>query len=269
MESQFALILDLARTLGQAFAIYACVAFIVHMAERRWPAGPATSFRDQLFNFVLAFAVSVCIVAVNSFAPLASMIASKLGVTQPLFSGWKPAGALEWIAGALLYAFIWDFLQYWFHRVQHSFSLLWFMHALHHDSESLNSTDAVRNTLWSGIVQGVFVGVPILALGAHNLLHTFAGILLFSVWGFYNHANIRVTHGPFTMFLSGPQFHRIHHGVDPIYHNRNFAAFFPVIDVVFRTYQAPVPGLFPATGIADRPQRRGRMNGVLAAMIGR
>jgi sterol desaturase/sphingolipid hydroxylase (fatty acid hydroxylase superfamily) len=268
MEQTFGFVLELALTLGNAFAIYACVAIVIHIAERRWPAGVATSIRDQLFNFVLAFAVSVCIAGVNSVAPLASIIASKLGLQEPLFS-WKPASVREWIAGAVLYAFLWDLLQYWFHRLQHCFRPLWFMHALHHDSEALNSTDAVRNTLWSGIVQGVFIGVPLLALGAYNLLHTFAGIILFSVWGFYNHANIRAGHGPFTALISGPQFHRIHHGADPIYHDKNFAAFFPIIDIVFGTYQAPKPGQFPATGLLDRPHTRGSVNTVFAAMMGR
>jgi sterol desaturase/sphingolipid hydroxylase (fatty acid hydroxylase superfamily) len=268
MDSLFGFLLELAHTLGKAFAIYACVALAIHIAERRWPAGPPTSMRDQLFNFLLAFAVSVCIAGVNSIAPLTNIIADKLGVQQPLFSSWKPATVPGWIAGALMYAFLWDFLQYWFHRLQHSLRPLWFMHALHHDSDSLNSTDAVRNTLWSGIVQGVFIGVPMLALGAFSLLHTFAGIVLFSVWGFYNHANIRAGHGLFTVVVSGPQFHRIHHAVDPVYHNKNFAAFFPLIDVVFGTYQAPMPGRFPATGLTDRPHTRGSVNVVFAAMIG-
>ena len=269
MDEIIPLIPALARAIAKSFLIYSCVVLLLCMVERRWPAGPFANLRDQIFNFILAFLVAVLLTAVNVLLPVAEFISRHAGVEIQFLRGWTPQTVTGWLAGALCYALIWDFLQYWFHRLQHSFTPFWFLHALHHDSTALNSTDAIRNTLWAGVLQGIFIGVPMTLIGANHLLHVHAGLVLFSVWGFYNHANIRVSHGPLTPIISGPQFHRIHHGVDPQYHDKNFAAFFPVIDVVLGTYKAPAAGLFPATGLADRPQARGGPKAVLVAMLGR
>ncbi len=265
MDAVIAWLIQCGVDLGKSFAWYGAAAFAIHMAERRWPAGPLATFSEQRFNFVLAFLVAFSTTAINTVAPVASIIT---GARDPLLAGWIPDSPAGWIAGALLYAFVWDFFQYWFHFLQHRVRPLWFMHALHHDSRALNATDALRATFWSLFFQGLFIGIPVVMLGVHLGLHSYAGLLLFSTWGFYNHANLRVSHGPLTAVLSGPQYHRIHHDADPAYHDKNFAAFFPVIDIVFGTYQAPVPGRVPATGLSDRPQSRGGLLAVVAATFG-
>jgi sterol desaturase/sphingolipid hydroxylase (fatty acid hydroxylase superfamily) len=49
--------------------------------------------------------------------------------------------------------------------------------------------------------------------------------------------------------LSSPQYHRIHHSILPEHQNRNFAVWFPVWDILFRTAYAPRPGEYPPTGV--------------------
>jgi len=261
-------LVEIAIDLIRNFAWYASVIIILHFAERRWPAGEAPTFRDQAFNFFLALSGALSLTAVSTIAPFAMTFVRACGLEKLVLREWTPHNAPEWIAGALFFAFAWDLFQYWFHRLTHSFQALWFTHALHHDSAVLNSTDAIRHTIWYGLLQGIFVGVPLLIIGAYNVLHLYAGILLFSTWGFYNHANIRLGHGRMTPVVSGPQFHRIHHGVDPMYHNKNFAAFFPVIDIIFGTYQSPAPGEFPLTGLPNRAQARGGARRIVSALLG-
>jgi len=262
-------LIQCALNLAKSFAWYGAVILALHSVERRWPAGPRTTVREQGFNFLIALLLSLSMTAINAVAPLAATIVRQLGITHPILADKIPHTAAGWIAGALLYAFVWDFFQYWFHRLQHRVGALWFMHALHHDSRTLNGTDALRNTLWGGLFQSVFIGVPILIVGADQVLHLYAGILLFSCWGFYNHANVRISHGPLSTVLSGPHFHRIHHGIDRRYHNKNFAAFFPVIDIIFGTYKGPVNGEVPVTGLSDRMQARGGLLSATSAMLGR
>ena len=50
--------------------------------------------------------------------------------------------------------------------------------------------------------------------------------------------------------LAGPQIHRIHHSRMPQHLDRNFAAYFPIWDVIFGTYYHPKPAEFPATGVS-------------------
>jgi len=249
----------------QHFAWYAGVVAILHILERIFPAGPNASPKEIAFNFILAYVTAVIASLIAHAAPIVDWIVEAFGARNLVLGSWKPQSALEWIAGALIFAFLWDLAQYWFHRLQHTFPFLWFMHALHHDSEALNATDALRNTIWHHLAGGLFIGLPLSILGAQNILHVYAGYILFSTIGFYNHTNIRWSHGPLTAFISGPQLHRMHHGIEERYYNQNYAAFFPVIDILFGTYRPPAKGEFPATGLYDQPQSRGGLLAVIAA----
>ena len=72
---------------------------------------------------------------------------------------------------------------------------------------------------------------------------------MFTVWGYWIHMNLRVSLGPVGRWISGPQFHRLHH--TPEHGDRNFAAFFPLWDRVFGTYLHPRPGQYPQVGVKD------------------
>lgn len=55
--------------------------------------------------------------------------------------------------------------------------------------------------------------------------------------------------GPFARLVSGPQLHRIHHSRLATHFDRNYAAFLPIYDQLFRTYYYPRRGEFPPTGV--------------------
>ena len=101
----------------------------------------------------------------------------------------------------------------------------------------------------------LLVYLPTSVICGFDLLTVYGAMALFATWGFVNHANVRLRLGPLTPLISGPQWHRIHHGRDPEYHDANFAAFFPVIDLVFGTYRRPVGDEFPASGLDGRTRR--------------
>lgn len=97
--------------------------------------------------------------------------------------------------------------------------------------------------------------LPTSVICGSGLLTVYGAMALFATWRFVNHVNVRLRFGPFTALVSGPQWHRIHHGRDPEYHDANFAAFFPVLDVVFGTYLRPAADEFPLSGLAGRSRR--------------
>ena len=250
------------------FAWFAGVVLVLHICERVWPADRHPKIGDLAFNFALAYVASILATLLANAAPLAKFAADWLGLRCVLLRGWRPRSGAEIVLAALAYAFVWDFCQYWFHRLQHAVPRLWFMHALHHDTATLNSSDALRNTLWHHVAGGILVGLPLAIVGAEDLLTPYATYVLFSTYGFYNHANLRWSHGPLTAVLSGPQLHRLHHGLDYRYYNTNYAAFFPIIDIVFGTYRPPSRDEFPRTGLADRLQSSGGPLRICAAMLG-
>ena len=76
-----------------------------------------------------------------------------------------------------------------------------------------------------------------------------AFIMFRPVFGFINHANIRIHLGGLTPIITGPQWHRIHHSTDAQHRDKNFAAIFPFIDIVFGTYYSPNETEYPPTGL--------------------
>ena len=54
------------------------------------------------------------------------------------------------------------------------------------------------------------------------------------------------------MVIAGPQWHRIHHSLKAEHSNKNFAAFFPFIDLMFGTYYHPAQNDYPQTGLVHR-----------------
>lgn len=249
------------RAASSPFPLYLATVLAISIAEHFWPAGPRPALRDRLFNFAVAFLGGLAMAAFNS------VFASVPTFPSP-FATLHLQGFWGWTAGALAYTILWDLFQYAFHRLQHRLPILWRTHALHHDSEVFHCSDALRNTVWASLTQILFIGVPLVAIGAHHLLHPTAGVLLFSIFGFYNHANLRFGHGPLTPLLSGPQFHRLHHAHDESYQSHNFATFFPCIDMLFGTYRRPAPQDFPPTGVPGRRQSSG-LRSLFAAVLAR
>ncbi|MEO1324243.1 MAG: hypothetical protein AAFV59_14675, partial [Pseudomonadota bacterium] len=70
---------------------------------------------------------------------------------------------------------------------------------------------------------------------------------------YYVHSRLDWSHGPFRYLIASPQFHRWHHVDQPEAHNKNFALFFPFIDLAFGTYYSPHSAKGLATGFAGNP----------------
>lgn len=148
----------------------------------------------------------------------------------------------------LAYMFILDFIFYWYHRAQHSFEALWYVHELHHAEVELNATTSFRTYWLERPIQTIImvfpamylVGVDPIALAILPICTT--GIL------FFTHANLKLNMGILTPVICGPQLHRIHHSDQPEHRNKNLSQFFPIIDVIFGTYYHPAADEYPTTG---------------------
>jgi sterol desaturase/sphingolipid hydroxylase (fatty acid hydroxylase superfamily) len=159
-----------------------------------------------------------------------------------------PGGAGSRIAAALLFAVVWDVWQYWVHRWQHASAFLWQTHQLHHSETALNFSAQARHHALNYVVF-MLLYVPVLLLFGSFAPPALAVFLMFRLWGYVNHANLRLSFRFLTPVIAGPQWHRIHHSASPEHHDKNFATFFPLIDVVFGTYHRPAAGEYPSTGI--------------------
>jgi sterol desaturase/sphingolipid hydroxylase (fatty acid hydroxylase superfamily) len=251
------------------FSWYACLVLFLRVLERRWPAGPPPTRQEQLYDFGLAFVSSLTTTVVLNLASLSNALRRGLGLSPLVTVDWMPSGLLGWTIGSIAYLLAWEFFQYWFHRIQHAAPWLWRMHALHHNTEAISAAAALRNTLWHHVGTTFLVTLPLLTIFDDDVVHPYAAWVFFMTWGFYNHANLRWSHGPFTAVISGPQLHRLHHGKARQYYNCNYAAFFPVLDVVFGTYRAPARDEYPEVGLIDERPSIGGFGHMLLALLGR
>ncbi|RDI48136.1 sterol desaturase family protein [Aquicella lusitana] len=154
------------------------------------------------------------------------------------------------VAAGLLGVIIADFFYYWFHRFQHIIPMLWAQHKIHHLDEHVNASSASRHHWLEELFRIPFLAIPLAVLFKLDPMPAGVIGMLFTSWGYFIHANLRFELGPLTRFFGGPQVHRIHHSRLDKHFDRNFAAFFPLWDIVFKTYYHPQRGEFPPTGIA-------------------
>jgi len=144
-----------------------------------------------------------------------------------------------------------DFFYYWFHRLQHASRWLWAQHALHHSDECMNVTTTWRHHWLEMPMETVAVIVPAAVLFKPPIVTIPLAYLITQGMSYFIHLNSRISLGPLTPIIAGPQTHRIHHSKLPEHIDKNFAAIFPLWDVIFGTYYDPKKGECPPCGLAS------------------
>jgi alkylglycerol monooxygenase len=149
---------------------------------------------------------------------------------------------LSWTAVFLLV----DLAYYWSHRMSHEVHLLWAGHVVHHSSEEYNLAVALRQSSLHGLMTWVFY-VPLALAGVPVAMFvTCYGLNL--VYQFWIHTRAVGRLNPLTeLVLNTPSHHRVHHGVNPKYQDRNYAGVLIVWDRLFGTFtpeeEEPVYGI--------------------------
>lgn len=128
-----------------------------------------------------------------------------------------------------------DFLYYWEHRLEHRIRLLWSYHSIHHSSPIYNYTTALRVSFIDNFVTWIFF-VPAILLGLHPIVVLLA-ISVMLVYQTWVHTELIGTLGVLEFVLMTPSLHRVHHGSDTIYLDKNYGAIFSVWDRCFGTFQ--------------------------------
>ena len=128
-----------------------------------------------------------------------------------------------------------DFLYYWFHRLSHEVNAFWAAHVVHHQSEDYNLAVALRQGAFQGWFSWFFY-LPLALLGFPPLMFlTLSSINTLSQ--FWIHTRTIGRLGPLEWVLNTPSNHRVHHGRNPRYIDRNHGGTLIVWDRLFGTYQ--------------------------------
>jgi len=144
---------------------------------------------------------------------------------------------------------------YWSHRMLHAYPILWRIHAVHHSVEDLDWLAAAHQHPLDLIFMKGSSLLPILALG-FSAEATGTYFLLLYWQSFLSHANVRISFGPLRYVFVSPEFHHWHHSSEREARDKNFAAHFALIDLLFGSFHLPKGQRAQAFGV-DHPMPRG------------
>jgi sterol desaturase/sphingolipid hydroxylase (fatty acid hydroxylase superfamily) len=144
-------------------------------------------------------------------------------------------GVVPWTAAMLW----WDFAYYWNHRFQHEIRGMWAIHVVHHSSERYNLSTALRQPVAGAF--GVWVPYGAVArLGVRpNIIETSRALNL--IYQYWIHTDTIRTLGPAEEVLNTPSHHRVHHGRNRRYIDRNHAGILIIWDRMFGTFSREAP----------------------------
>jgi sterol desaturase/sphingolipid hydroxylase (fatty acid hydroxylase superfamily) len=155
---------------------------------------------------------------------------------------------LNWATGLLLFLGV-DFCFYWMHRSSHRIRWFWAAHVVHHSSERMNFSTAMRQNA-TNIFNGMWLFYVPLALIGFNPVWIGVAYALSLVYQFFIHTTlVGKLPGWVEAVFNTPSHHRVHHGRNPGYIDRNYGGTLIVWDRLFGTFVAEDEQAPPDYGI--------------------
>lgn len=146
-----------------------------------------------------------------------------------------PVGTWGWLLTFLAI----DFIFYWSHRAEHRVRFLWCAHVVHHSSEHMNLGTALRQSPTAPLTHALFfLPLPLLGFEPLMIASAFAAHLMY---GFWTHTEvIKKLWAPLEWLFVTPSHHRVHHGSNPEYIDKNYANALIIWDRLFGTFEPEV-----------------------------
>ncbi len=143
-----------------------------------------------------------------------------------------------WVFGVIAV----DFAYYWFHRLHHDVRILWAAHVNHHSSEYYNLSTALRQS-WTTPFTGLPFYWPLALVGLDPML-ILSLEAMNTLYQYWIHTELIDRIGPLELVFNTASHHRVHHGTNVEYLDRNHAGIFIFWDKLFGTFE---PEDAPAT----------------------
>jgi alkylglycerol monooxygenase len=141
-----------------------------------------------------------------------------------------PRSPITWIAAVLLH----DLAYYVFHRASHRVNVLWAAHAVHHQSEDYTFAVSLRQGAIATWVSYLFyLPLAILDIPVEMFVIVHG---VYQVYQFFVHTRFIPALGPLEHVLATPVLHRVHHGRDAEFLDKNYGGFFIVWDKLFGSF---------------------------------
>lgn len=139
-----------------------------------------------------------------------------------------------WYVWIIAYVAV-DFLSYWYHRFSHRVNILWAGHVTHHSSEHFNFSNGFRTSFFQGINRIIFWScLPVFGFSPVML------VIILKVSGLYDfllHTQYIPKLGFLEKIFVTPSQHRVHHGRNDEYIDKNYGSTLVIWDKLFGTFQ--------------------------------
>jgi len=205
-----------------------------------------------LFNLSLVFIEVVIDVVTNkarrwldSAANFTIFVMNQL--LEKTFVGWFALIALlpfQWLTPLSIPMNIWtwflaiiaaDLTYYWMHRIEHTYRILWANHSVHHSSKDYNLSVSMRLSILEPLIEWVFL-IPMILLG-FSTFQAIVSLILVAQYQTWIHTERVGKLGGLDYVFNTPSVHRVHHGSNSQYFDKNFGGILMIWDHFFGTYQ--------------------------------
>ena len=166
---------------------------------------------------------------------------SEMGITTKSLAVFNLS---NWPAGIQLIVFfiILDFVQWLTHLLLHKYEVLWRFHKVHHSVKEMGFSAHLRYHWMENILYKPLKTLGVMLLGGFEPEQAYIVHFIAITIGHLNHANIRITWGPFKYILNNSVMHLYHH-MKVLPENKpkgiNFGISLSIWDFLFKTSYVP------------------------------
>ena len=212
--------------------LFSIPVFILAMlVEGRWSRRtrrPIAGYEKR--DTIASLSFGMLNVGISALTKLATIPLFAFAYEHRVASVGDPAVVWTWLV--LLFAE--DCCYYWFHRIHHEVRLLWACHVNHHSSQRFNLSTALRQPLLTPLSEPIFwAPLPLIGFPPWMVLLAQTWSLFYQFW-IHTEAVDRL--GPLEWFMNTPSHHRVHHGKNVPYLDKNHGGIFILWDRLFGTF---------------------------------
>ncbi|WP_306144288.1 sterol desaturase family protein [Roseibium sp. MMSF_3412] len=205
------------------------VFLLLLVSETAWDvfSGYRKSLRETGANIFISIVNTILErLAFGAVFVVAIFAAETLAVASIPLSWWS------WLLAVLAA----DLTYYWMHRCEHRVRLLWTYHSVHHSSPEFNFSTALRLAWMEALFTWIFF-VP-MVLAGFDPAQVIAALAIVIAYQSWIHTEKVGKLGFLETVLNTPSNHRVHHGRNPVYLDKNYGGILIIWDKMFGTYEA-------------------------------
>lgn len=191
----------------------------------------------MFFNFFL-FAIFI-----SGFYKIAELIFSSFGLRMESIALIDIAN-LNWATQLAIFFVIQDFFQWFTHTLLHRIPVFWNFHKIHHSVKEMGFAAHLRYHWMENVLYKPLKTLAIMLLGGFEPEQAYIVHFITIAIGHLNHANVKLTYGPFKYIFNNPVMHLYHHAYElpKGKHGVNYGISLSLWDYIFRTNYIPEDG---------------------------